>query len=57
MVVEWGHEGVNAFLGLPPGSDVLLSTSQLISLLVATGAIALLLTLRRRAPAPTEVPP
>ncbi len=56
MVFEWGHDGVNAFLGLPLGSDVLLSTSQLISLLVATGAIALLLTLRRRAPAPPEAP-
>jgi phosphatidylglycerol:prolipoprotein diacylglycerol transferase len=47
MVAEWGSDAVNTFLGLPLGSNVLLSTSQLISLLVAAGAVWLLLTVRK----------
>jgi len=37
-----------ALLGLPAGQPVVLSTSQFLSLLVAAGALVLLITLRRR---------
>ncbi len=45
---HWGNEALNAFLGLPEGSWVLLSTSQFISLLVAAAALVTLVVLRRR---------
>jgi phosphatidylglycerol:prolipoprotein diacylglycerol transferase len=48
LLFEWGSEGVNGFLGLPEGSQVLMSTSQFVSLLVATAAVILLVWFRRR---------
>ena len=45
---HWGNDTLNAFLGLPEGAWVLLSTSQFISLLVAAAALVTLVVLRRR---------
>ena len=47
---HWGNDGLNAVLGLPEGSWVLLSTSQFISLLVAAAALVLLWSRKRRPP-------
>jgi phosphatidylglycerol:prolipoprotein diacylglycerol transferase len=52
-IVEVSTRGLNAALGLPPEAPSFLSVSQLLSLLVAAGALALWLALRRRRlPAP-----
>jgi phosphatidylglycerol---prolipoprotein diacylglyceryl transferase len=63
-VVALTTQGLNALLGLPPEAPSFLSVSQLISLLVAGGALGLWLMLRRRrrrastaaAPARSAVP-
>jgi len=47
-VVALATRGLNGLLGLPPDAPSFLSVSQLISLLVAAGALALWLALRRR---------
>jgi hypothetical protein len=47
-VVALATRGLNGLLGLPPDAPSFLSVSQLISLLVAAGARALWLALRRR---------
>jgi phosphatidylglycerol---prolipoprotein diacylglyceryl transferase len=47
-VVAVASRGLNGLLGLPPDVPSFLSVSQLISLLVAAGALALWLALRRR---------
>ena len=52
-IVEVSTRGLNAALGLPPEAPSFLSVSQFLSLLVAAGALALWLALRRRRlPAP-----
>ena len=51
-VVTVASRGLNGLLGLPPDAPSFLSVSQLISLLVAAGALALWLALRRRRAAP-----
>lgn len=56
-LVQWGHEGVNAALGLPAGSHLLLSTGQFVSLLVAGAALVLLLRLKGRRQAPGGADP
>lgn len=50
-VASLATRGLNGLLGLPVDAPSFLSVSQLISLLVAAGALALWLTLRRRNPA------
>ena len=48
FVFEWINEPLNSFLGLPPGSVTLLSTSQLISLGIMASAAVLMLRARPR---------
>jgi phosphatidylglycerol---prolipoprotein diacylglyceryl transferase len=55
-IVALQTRGLNALLGLPADAPSFLSVSQLISLLVAAGALALWLTLRRRGRAPAATP-
>ena len=49
MVLELATPRLSAWLGLSPAQAVLLSTSQLLSLLAVAGALALYVVLRRRA--------
>ncbi|MBI5481651.1 MAG: prolipoprotein diacylglyceryl transferase [Deltaproteobacteria bacterium] len=55
-VVAFSTRGLNALLGLPPEAPSFLSVSQLISLLVAAGALGLWLLLRRQRAASVAAP-
>lgn len=52
FVAEWRTPGLSRALGLPAAEPTLLSTAQLISLLVAVTAVVLLVAARRRAASP-----